>query len=308
MDSGWAAAQFSCNRGLTSSGGSPRLGVMLLTELFSEYLVHLHVYGRPGTLETAEYRIKALEHHFCLPTHIENFGDRQTAQQLVSWYICARKFANIADSTINSELRLLRTALTRGGITSKYVQLLKEGRRLPIVLTPTQIAILQHHACAPFETMLLLAWKAGLRQGEILHLHKRDISPLGIRICAKPEVNWKPKSHHERDVPIHDSTWNMLCSHLDTPGPWLFPGQDPSLPRSQVGYAIRRIFRAANLYEPRDKPGLHMLRRSWATTLLATGTDIETVRQLGGWASLHIVQKYVTSNDAQKREAIRRLE
>jgi hypothetical protein len=40
---------------------------------------------------------------------------------------------------------------------------------------------------------------------------------------------------------------------------------------------------------------------------VASGTDIQTVRELGGWASLAVVERYVRSSDHLKRAAVERL-
>jgi site-specific recombinase XerD len=49
-----------------------------------------------------------------------------------------------------------------------------------------------------------------------------------------------------------------------------------------------------------------MLRRSFASHALKH-TDIETVRELGGWSELGVVQRYVVSSGPRKREAVERL-
>ena len=71
--------------------------------------------------------------------------------------------------------------------------------------------------------------------------------------------------------------------------------------------AVREVFLAAGLYRSEDRPGLHMLRRSFASHALAQRTDIETVRELGGWSDLAVVQPYVASTEHLKREAVERL-
>ncbi len=78
-------------------------------------------------------------------------------------------------------------------------------------------------------------------------------------------------------------------------------------PASALCAAVRKVFQGADLYEPSAKPGLHMLRRSFASHALAAGADVETVRVLGGWASLAVVQRYVASSTDLKRAAVERL-
>ena len=50
-----------------------------------------------------------------------------------------------------------------------------------------------------------------------------------------------------------------------------------------------------------------MLLRTFATRALGSGASIEAVRQLGGWSGLGVVQRYVTSDDQAKREAVERI-
>jgi site-specific recombinase XerD len=70
---------------------------------------------------------------------------------------------------------------------------------------------------------------------------------------------------------------------------------------------VREAFVVAGLWDADRKCGLHMLRRTFASRLLGSGVDIETVRELGGWADLTTVQRYVASTDDRKRAAVEKL-
>jgi integrase len=50
---------------------------------------------------------------------------------------------------------------------------------------------------------------------------------------------------------------------------------------------IRRAYRRAGI-EPQ---GLHVLRRTWASRLAERGVNAETIRRMGGWSSLEVVQR-----------------
>ena len=67
---------------------------------------------------------------------------------------------------------------------------------------------------------------------------------------------------------------------------------------------MRKAFKAAELYDPELRPGLHALRRTWASQLLKLGADVETVKELGGWSSLAVMEHYLRSDEETKRRAI----
>ena len=43
--------------------------------------------------------------------------------------------------------------------------------------------------------------------------------------------------------------------------------------------------------------GVHTLRHSWATRMVASGCDLVLLMHLGGWASLSMVQRYAHPSD-----------
>lgn len=281
-----------------------------LSELLQSYLAGLRSRAKPSSIKTAGCHAGILERHFG-----ETFDVGGITLRDVEGF-CETRLETTVRASVNGSLGVLRSALLYAVDTGALdalplrIRKLREGRTLPRVLEPTQVWALVSKAQPPFDLMVLLAVRAGLRHAEILHLQRRDVSPGLIRVSAKP--GWCPKSHHEREVPISRALRLRLAEHLEglndkSPAAWLFLGNDGQ-PRREVCGQIREVFQAAELYEPAAKPGLHALRRTWATELLGRGADIETVRQLGGWSSLAVVQRYVTSSDERKRSAIESLE
>ena len=110
-------------------------------------------------------------------------------------------------STVNGTLRVFKAALLyaveNGKIESfPKIKLLREPRRLPSVMTRQQIdellEIVGDHPIA--HLAIVLAADSGLRRGEIQHLTLKDL--LGRTVKVRAKGDWRPKSHHEREIPL----------------------------------------------------------------------------------------------------------
>ena len=52
---------------------------------------------------------------------------------------------------------------------------------------------------------------------------------------------------------------------------------------------------------------VHDWRHHWASQHVMAGTDLETLRRMGGWKSLDMVQRYVAVSDVHMQEAIKNI-
>ena len=50
-----------------------------------------------------------------------------------------------------------------------------------------------------------------------------------------------------------------------------------------------------------------MLRHTFASRLAMSGVDLRTIQELGGWASLAMVQRYAHLSPGHKADAVERL-
>jgi integrase len=150
----------------------------------------------------------------------------------------------------------------------------------------------------------------GLRQGEAFGLAVDDIEWLSksrmlhvrrqVKILRGQLVFDRPKGGRERDVPVSESTALRLSAHLERhPArtvtlPWEEPDGQPVTVRlvftNRRGFAIaknnfnhvwKRGLERADI-EPTREHGFHMLRHTYASTLLASGVDILVVAEYLG--------------------------
>lgn len=278
---------------------------MQLGHLFEAYERSLGLRAKEGSMAQARVHRGHLERHF---------GASRGASELrlpdLDGFTAVRLAAPVSKGCVNGSLGFLRAAL-RWGVEAELlatmpcrIRKLKTVRKLPHVLNRSQVEGLLSAARPPVDLVILLAVKAGFRHQEILHLTRRDVVPGAIRVAAKG--GWSPKNHQEREVPVSPRLAQRVASHLaELEGDWLFPCPGGGGPLYNATRQVRAAMKAAGLYSMGQ--GLHSLRRTWATNLLGVA-DIETVRQLGGWADLTTVQRYLNSTDERKRDAIQALD
>jgi integrase len=233
-----------------------------------------------------------------------------------------KRLLTVTPAFVNRDLRYLKAVLRFAideGVIGKLpfkIQLLRTTKRLPTFLSESELTRLFAHASERIRPMLMTAAMTGLRAGELRALEwcDVDLEMRVLRVCAKVEIEFSPKSHAEREVPLNGQLVAILKAHRETL--LIADGRAPVFQRNpQTGSRwddsgqlreVRQAFIDAGLYNRDSRPGLHMLRRSFASHALKF-TDIETVRELGGWSELGVVQRYVASSGPRKRAAVERL-
>lgn len=205
----------------------------------------------------------------------------------------------------------------------------KRAKRLPVVLTPDEVAALLDHLDGVQRLIVTLLYGAGLRVSEAVALRVKDVD-FGMhqmtvrggkgdvnRVTMLPGVVVEPLTRHlasvrrlhERDlarglgrVVLPDAV-GVKYPHAATSWPWqfVFPAgricRDPRwgpptrfhLHESVVQKAVAEAARRAGIAK---RVGPHVMRHSFATQLRADGSDIRTVQQLSGHRDVSTTMVY----------------
>jgi site-specific recombinase XerD len=200
--------------------------------------------------------------------------------------------------SVNAAMTALRfffkVTLRRGNVTADIV-FAREPRRLPVVLSPEEVARLL--AAAPdvkYQAALSIAYGAGLRASEVISLKVGDIDSARMLI----RVN-QGKGHKDRYVMLSQQLLDLLRRWwlVKRPREWLFPGRVHGAPLT-----VRQLNRAVHVAALRagidKRVGLHTLRQSpgltrgSATHLLEQKTDIRVIQVLLGHKKLDTTALY----------------
>ncbi|WP_229517405.1 tyrosine-type recombinase/integrase [Paraburkholderia terrae] len=162
--------------------------------------------------------------------------------------------------------------------------------RLPVVLSLEEITtFFDSIPSLKHRTILMVAYAAGLRVSEVVHLKVTDIDSKRMVI----RVN-QGKNRKDRYVMLSPRLLEVLRTywHDAHPRDWLFPGDIPGHPITRT--AVARICALARQRSGITKPVTpHSLRHAFATHLLETGTDVRRIQLLMGHRSLATTSRYL---------------
>ncbi len=160
---------------------------------------------------------------------------------------------------------------------------------LPKVLSVQEVTVLlKCTANLKHRAILMLAYGAGLRLGEILGLKLNDINSQRMII----RIN-RGKGKKDRELPLPEKLLRLLREYVSLYKPTLllFEGQDKGstyTPRS-AQQVIKQAAIRARIKRPVT---MHMLRHSYATHLLEAGTDIRYIQEALGHESIRTTEVY----------------
>lgn len=188
------------------------------------------------------------------------------------------------------------------------------------IYTPEQLQKFFDYDCST-SRMLLLELYTGLRRGELLALHwdniyidKRYINVCQtlVRVAGGQEIKYTTKTNTDRLIPLGTVSIDILnrIRELDSPSGYLFKYGNVEKPISLRTYHDR--YKAYAEKQRLKYPELfyitpHKLRHTFATYLLRSGSDIETVRLLLGHTDIKTTSLYIHSNYEQMQKAVENL-
>src|SRR5213080_3465459 len=202
--------------------------------------------------------------------------------------------SGVGVGALNSAVTALRfffkVTLGRGDI-EKHTQIAREPRKLPVVLSPEEVARLLEAAPGPglkYKTALSAAYAAGLRVSEVVALKVSDID--SERLLLRIEQG---KGRKDRFAMLSPKLLELLRDwyRIARPAVWLFPGRDPMLPMTTRQFN-RAVHAAAAMAEIKKRVTPHTLRHSFATHLLEENTDVRLIQVLLGHAKVDTTALY----------------
>jgi site-specific recombinase XerD len=171
----------------------------------------------------------------------------------------------------------------------------KKPKTKPVILSMEEVCrFLEAFSNLKYRVLAMIAYATGLRHSEVLHLRVSDIDSKRMMIRVE-----SGKGNKDRYVPLSPTllVWLRAYWKIARPASYLFPGKVPGMPltKESVCRAIRRARRTSGITK---RVTLRMMRHSFATHLLESGTNIRIIQALLGHRSLNTTAIYTTVSSA----------
>lgn len=153
-------------------------------------------------------------------------------------------------------------------------------------LTADEWKKLRKRLPAYLEQMAAFTLATGLRENNVLNLEWRQVD-------LRRRVAWihadQAKAGRSIGVPLNDDAMAILEARKGTHRTWVFAHEESGKP---IVKASNRAWRAARKAAGLQDVRWHDLRHTWASWHVMGGTTIIELMELGGWASMAMVQRY----------------
>lgn len=187
----------------------------------------------------------------------------------------------------------------------------KVPKRLPVFIEETKMnALLDHDEIfndsfsSQRDRMVLeILFGTGIRLAELLKLKDTDIN------IYEGTIKVMGKRSKERIIPIHSTLLEQLKAYLVLKAAQSFAGKSDYIVVTNTGGAAypKLIYRIVHHYlsliSTQVKKSPHILRHSFATSLLNNGADLNAIKELLGHANLAATQVY-THNSVARLKSI----
>lgn len=236
--------------------------------------------------------------------HVKSFADffgrslvHATAEDVRLYQLRLASIGTTAP-TANAGASALRfffnVTLKRNDLADAVVSV-REPRRLPVVLSPEEVArLIAAAATIKHKAIVSLAYATGLRASEVVSLKVSDID--SDRMIIRVDQG---KGKKDRYVMLSPNLLELLRAwwriarkkgRMDPGQPWLFPGyRDQHMSARQLHRLVSTAAARAGITK---RVGVHTLRHSFATHLLEQKTDIRVIQVLLGHKKLDTTALY----------------
>lgn len=284
----------------------------------NDFLAYLQYEKRysPHTLKS--YHTDLLQFgQFLIKEQIEDIKEAK-ALNIKNFMVELLQEEGLMESAVNRKLSSLKSFykfLHRegqiAGNPAASVKTLKTPKKLPVFVEETKMDVLldnddvfgESFAGKRNKLVIELLFGTGVRLAELINLKEQDVNPY------EGTIKVLGKRNKERIVPLHKPLLTEINKFIALKSLQNFDNKSPYLIVTNNGDKAypNLIYRIVNsgleLISTQGKKSPHVLRHSFASSLLNRGADLNAIKELLGHASLAATQVY-THNSVERLKSI----
>ena len=268
---------------------------------FAKEYLELHCKVNNKSWQTTDARIiHVLKKHFsgkCLS---------EITMHLVQQFK-ADRIKEVAPATVNRQLACLKCLFNKAIAWGKFngpnpvvpVKMFKTNNQRRRFLEKDEIVNLLAHCNGYLKPIVIVALNTGMRRGEILGLKWRDLDFKRSVIYLHDTKNGE-----KRELPVNEQVKNTLVAVRKNPSSeYIFCKENGN----HLG-DIKKTFLTALRKSSIKDFKFHDLRHTFASHLVMSGIDLNTVRDLLGHKSIQMTVRYAHLSPNHKQRAVEDLD
>lgn len=286
--------------------------------LINDFLTYLQYEKRcsPHTLQA--YKIDLQQFEDFLKVALTNSIEAVQATDVKNFMVELLEQKKLTESAVNRKLSSLKSFykfLHRENKISKnptkLIKTLKTPKKLPVFVEDVKMDALldgEHSFDDSFtgkrdKLVVELLFGTGIRLSELIGLKEEDFN------VYEGTIKVLGKRNKERLIPLHKALQNEVLEFVSLKTLQYFDNKSPYLIVTNSGGQAypNLIYRIVNsclkLVSTQEKKSPHVLRHSFASSLLNRGADLNAIKELLGHASLAATQVY-THNSVERLKSI----
>lgn len=268
----------------------------------------------PHTITAYETEVE----HFLVFLETEAMPFEEVDYKFCRYYFASLREKGKTATSVNRAISVLKSYykfLQREGFVQNnpvhLIKAMKIGKKLPVVVEKEKMSTLLDHMESmedSFENsrdfiIVELLFGTGIRLAELLEIKERDIDFYNKKILILGKRN------KLRFVPMYSTLADELKIYLEKKKESKLENNSEHLIVTKEGKKAypKLVYRVVNKYlsmiTSQQKKSPHILRHSFATSLLDNGADLNAIKELLGHAGLSATQIY-THNSVERLKFI----
>lgn len=244
-------------------------------------------------------------HFDWLQTHLDHFCLEDITKDLIE-NISQKKVAeNVSPATVNRVLALIRSVLNKACKQWEWINrvphiaMKPEDNKRVRWLTKNEAELLLKELPRHLRVMAKFTLATGLRARNVSFLEWKNINMQSRHAVILPDQN---KTKKYLGIPLNQDAINVIKEQIGKDGKYIFVYRGKPITQCSTR-AWRNALKRAGIENFR----WHDLRHTWASWHVQSGTSLQELAELGGWANMEMVLRYAHLSSKQLENAADRI-